>query len=189
MKSVFTVMMLVCVASACRALDGYVISIADGIPNVSKFSTTENRPLATNEYPIDYAFPTNAPKHWKKVGTDWVAMTAEDQAAVDAAEQEAIDKKKTAKQKTAENDFFALSEELLVMIGDPRARQTPPIKLTVDELSIALGEFLETGNPGQQRKASRVSLRLLAIDAKLMRFDPQWWDKASSHVIEEPPAQ
>ncbi len=38
-----------------------------------------------NEYPADYIFPTNAFIYWKKVGSDWVGMTTNEQAIVNNA--------------------------------------------------------------------------------------------------------
>ena len=45
-----------------------------------------------NEYPPDYAFPTNDMLYWKKVGSDWVNMTTAEKLAKDGAvKQRALD--------------------------------------------------------------------------------------------------
>ena len=41
--------------------------------------------LGTNEYLTTYPFPTNAFCYWKNVGSDWVAMSTNEMATVDAA--------------------------------------------------------------------------------------------------------
>jgi hypothetical protein len=44
------------------------------------------------EYPEDYAFPTNAPMYWKKSGADIVAMTPAEQDVVNGnAQQEVLE--------------------------------------------------------------------------------------------------
>ena len=40
--------------------------------------------VTNDEYPDGYAFPTNAPMYWKKVGNDIVAMTPAEQAVVNS---------------------------------------------------------------------------------------------------------
>lgn len=46
-------------------------------------NTKPDHVLQENEYPVNYSFPTNDFKYWKKVGTDWVGMTLVEQAAYD----------------------------------------------------------------------------------------------------------
>jgi hypothetical protein len=60
-----------------------------GVSSVHSGTAKEISP-GSNEYPFDYAFPTNAFMYWKKVGTDWVEMDAAEKLAVDASKQEQI---------------------------------------------------------------------------------------------------
>jgi hypothetical protein len=52
--------------------------------SLGSFSSGKPRELRENEYPMDYAFPTNAMMYWKKVGNDWVGMTEPEQATVNS---------------------------------------------------------------------------------------------------------
>lgn len=54
-----------------------------GVASVSS-GTSKEISADADEYPDDYAFPTNAPMYWKKVGSDIVAMTPAEQATVNS---------------------------------------------------------------------------------------------------------
>lgn len=54
-----------------------------GVASVAS-GTAKEISADANEFPEDYAFPTNAPMYWKKVGNDIVAMTEAEQAAVNS---------------------------------------------------------------------------------------------------------
>ena len=88
---------------------------------------------------------------------------------------------KSLEQKTAENAFFALTETILTAVEDPRAGQTPPVKLSFSEIN-ALIKTIQATDP---MAAINFSLELLAVDAELKRFDTLWWDRAATHTIQE----
>lgn len=69
-----------------------VITNLDGSAS-SKYFTVNCLPphtLKTNEYPENYAFPTNDIQYWKKSGNDWIAMTPAEQTNVDMVVQQSI---------------------------------------------------------------------------------------------------
>ena len=110
----------------------------------------------------------------------WVAITGtvvEAQTELDVKLNEA----KPAEQKAAENAFFTLTETILAEVSDPRAGQTPPVKLSFSEIN-ALIKTIQTTDP---MAAINFSLELLAVDAELKRFDILWWDKAATHTTTE----
>ena len=96
-----------------------------------------------------------------------------------AARDALLNELKSVEQKTAENAFFTLTETILTAVEDPRAEQTPPVKLSFSEIN-ALIKTIQATDP---MAAINFSLELLAVDAELKRFDIRWWDKASTHVI------
>lgn len=52
-----------------------------GVASVAS-GTAKEISADADEYPDNYAFPTNEPMYWKKVGSDIVAMTPAEQAVV-----------------------------------------------------------------------------------------------------------
>ena len=87
---------------------------------------------------------------------------------------------KTEERKAYENAFFDQTEALLVLLSDPRAGGTPPVKLGFADIDALVNAVPEE----QTILAIRISLRLLSIDAALKRFDPLWWDGAEYHPEE-----
>jgi hypothetical protein len=125
------------------------------------------------QYPLDYEFPDAPTKYWKFDGTDWVEMTDEEKYQVDHGH-------KSTEQKTYENGFFALTEELLTLTEDERAGQEPPVKLGFPEIQTLI-EAIQATDP---MAAVNFSLKLLTIDAALKRYDTLWWDNAATHELE-----
>ena len=79
-------------------------------------------------------------------------------------------------QKTYENAFFDLIDELLVLVDDP---QDPTPKLGFPELQALIAQ-VQSVDP---MAAVNLSLNLLTIDAALKRYDMLWWDNAVRHEI------
>jgi len=91
--------------------------------------------------------------------------------------EEELQNSKPTDQKTTENNFFTLTEQILTTASDPRAGQTPPVKLTFTEINTVI----KTIQAVDAMTAVNFSLELLAIDAELKRFNTLWWDTASTH--------
>lgn len=97
------------------------------------------------------------------------------------AQEAARQATKPLEQRLYENQFFALTEQLLTGIADERAGQTPPVKLSFPEIDAILEQLFVS----DLATATRASIRLLGIDAALKRYNMLWWDDAQTHVIPE----
>ena len=91
--------------------------------------------LKDNEYPLDYAFPTNDIKFWKKVGRDWVEMSPVEQVAVVDAEKEDV----------ANDSNWTERERAIIraLVKTINIRLPAGQKITAVELKQAIKEELE----------------------------------------------
>lgn len=119
------------------------------------------------------------PRFRKKVDGKWVSMTQEEKDAILEAEVAARQDEKTLEQKTYENQFFTLTEQLLTVSSDPRAGQTPPIKLSFPEIDSLIEALFNT----DANTATRISVKMLSIDSTLKRYNVLWWDEVIQHDI------
>ena len=103
---------------------------------------------------------------------DALQIIADYDAALELERQQA----KPQAQKTYENAFFDLIDELLVLVDDP---QDPTPKLGFPELQALIAQVQAT----DPTTAVNLSLNLLTIDAALKRYDTMWWDNAVRHEI------
>lgn len=146
--------------------DGFVRSVSR-IVSAKDYSPDPAR----NEYPADYVFPDAPARYWKVDGTNVTEMTDAEKYQVDHGH-------KTAEQKAYENAFYELTEQILTATSDPRAGQTPAVKLGFPEIQ-AMIEAIQVADP---MAAVNLSLKLLTVDAALKRFSLLWWDNAVQHA-------
>ena len=96
-----------------------VVDPAGTIVSLGSFSEGAPRALRENEYPMDYAFPTNDIRYWKKSGNDIIAMTPEEQATVDDAEKESV---------VADEGISAFEDALLGYLADKDGKTKKQIR-------------------------------------------------------------
>lgn len=107
------------------------------------------------------------------VGQDWVLNSDAEIAAVMAARQVA----KPIERKVAENTYLTLCQTALAAAADQRATNVPPAKLTFAELATVMDTIM-TADP---QAAIVLTLKMLATDAALKRFDLLWWEDTEFH--------
>jgi hypothetical protein len=84
---------------------------------------------------------------------------------------------KPVERKILENSFYSMCTNLLYLAGDGRFSQVPPVKLTTDEIS----DYIEAIMQIDSTVAIPLSLKFLALDSALKRYDTLWWDDAHWH--------
>jgi hypothetical protein len=94
-------------------------------------------------------------------------------------ENNKIQNKKDLKQKQYENSFFDIISAVLNELDDERKNESPIPKLDLDELQALLEVISETNF----NLSVTLSLRLMAINSALIRFDIKWWERAEIHNI------
>jgi len=91
-----------------------------------------------------------------------------------------VQSSKPIEQKVGENKFFALITAVLTEAGDARKDQVPPPKLTFTEIDELLDVMYAAGV--KDKVVTRLSIKLLSVDAYLKRFSAAWWDDAEYHT-------
>ena len=173
--------LFITLASAATAYASLVVTVpGKAVPSTALEVIIAEDQSALNQVALQFngARPGLFPALVDKRTGLWVTITGtvvEAQAELDVK----LNEDKPAEQKAAENAFFTLTETILATVSDPRAGQTPPVKLSFSEIN-ALIKTIQATDP---MAAINFSLELLAVDAELKRFDILWWDKASTHVI------
>jgi hypothetical protein len=78
-----------------------------------------------------------------------------------------------------ENGYFQLVKAVLTLANDPRKNTAPIPKLSFDELDAILDTLYET--PATEKRATKLAMKLLSVNAALQRFNVQWWNTAKEH--------
>lgn len=112
-----------------------------GVPVAKYWNDGGPHTLGENEYPASYVFPTNEFRYWKKVGTDWVAMTTNEQAAVGDAIAEA--KAETANWKTNSVDGDTLADAFRALVICINKRLPATNRITAAEFKAGLKDQLK----------------------------------------------
>jgi hypothetical protein len=78
-----------------------------------------------------------------------------------------------------ENAYFQLVKAVLTLANDPRKDVTTIPKLSFEELDVILDTLYEV--PATEKRANKLALKLMSVNAALQRYDLQWWDSATQH--------
>lgn len=85
-------------------------------------------------------------------------------------EKERQDAKPLSRRKS-EDSYRKRCDELLVLVGDPRAGQTPPLALSLDEVGALMSAAYDQN---KDKQASKIFSKMLPIVVLLLASDPGW---------------
>lgn len=177
MKRTLTILLSLLATSllAAESAHFYRLTVNDDGLITGYVTVVSGSPVTLGQYEVDATeeLPAGRPEYWRLENGAVRAATTNEVALQLIAD---ADKEYVGRMK-AENAFFTLTEGLLTAIGDPRAGQTPPVKLSFADIDALVSAL----PPEAVMLGVQTSLKLLAVNGALQRYDLLWWDSATYH--------
>jgi hypothetical protein len=149
-------------------------------PSQEYFESIAENDIALLSEDPEYIYRIDTPlgKKLVKMSDEQIQQIEQARAQLKLDKEQAKQSMKSVEQRQYENKFFQLTELILIILEDPRAGQSPPTKLTMQEITGLLEQFSDTSF----EDSTMLSLNLLAIDSALKRYSTLWWDDVHYHT-------